>query len=132
MTGNPLKVAQVDRALLESRNLLPHCSPFSGLWMSELDNSRSRVELGMTYTPLSIYLRKLIDHYKNHPPSTPDGYRLRHKEVEQLGMPSYRLVMQMHKKSIDQLRRENLAGKTHNPTGTKGRPRRQKTNNPGR
>ena len=82
MAGYPLRIRRLERALLESHNLLPRCSPFSGLWMSELDNARSKAELGMTYTPLSIYLQKLIEHYKHQPPPTPEGYRLRHKEIE--------------------------------------------------
>lgn len=81
MAEYPLRVARVDKALLESCSLLPDCSPFSDPWMSELDNRRSKAELGMTYTPLPIYLQRLVDHYKSHPPSTPQGYRRRQEEI---------------------------------------------------
>jgi nucleoside-diphosphate-sugar epimerase len=54
------------RSLLDETGLLPHCSPFSGKWMSELDNSRSIDELsplGLKYTAPEDYLRALVDDY---------------------------------------------------------------------
>src|SRR5581483_8231003 len=41
-----LKIVQVPRVELERQGLLPDCSPFSGKWMSSLDNARSKAELG--------------------------------------------------------------------------------------
>ncbi|MGB9122754.1 MAG: SDR family oxidoreductase [Candidatus Angelobacter sp.] len=43
----PLKIARVPREELDRNGLLPHCSPFSGKWMSSLENARSKAELGM-------------------------------------------------------------------------------------
>jgi len=81
MAGYEARVTRVNKGLLESRNLLPECSPFSDPWMSELDNRRSKAELGMQYTPLPIYLQRLIGHYKSHPPPMPEGYRRRREEI---------------------------------------------------
>lgn len=79
--GYPLKLAPVPRRVLEANNLLPACSPFSGLWMSELDNERSKSELGLTYTPLLTYLPRLVGHYQNYPPPLPPGYERRPEEI---------------------------------------------------
>lgn len=81
MAGHALRLARIDKALLESHRLLPDCSPFSDPWMSELDNRRSKDELGMRYTPLPVYLRKLIRHYESHPLPTPVGYQQRGEEI---------------------------------------------------
>jgi nucleoside-diphosphate-sugar epimerase len=54
IAGHDLKLKYIDRAVLESLQLLPDCSPFSDPWMSELDNQRSKLELGMQYTPGSL------------------------------------------------------------------------------
>jgi hypothetical protein len=50
--------------------------------MSELDNQRSKTELGMSYTPLPIYLEKLVAHYRNAAIPLPDGYRRRREELK--------------------------------------------------
>lgn len=57
-------VHRMKRGDLESAGLLPHCSPFSGKWMSELDNSRSVAELGAQYTAPENYLRALVEDYR--------------------------------------------------------------------
>jgi hypothetical protein len=62
--------------------LLPHCSPFSDPWMSSLDNSRSRRELGMTYTPVGGYLPQLIEYYREHREPAPPGYEQRNRELQ--------------------------------------------------
>lgn len=67
-------------SLLYANGFLPDCSPFSERWMSELDNTRSKRELGMTYTPLSVYLRKLVEYYASHPLPKPSSYKRRHSE----------------------------------------------------
>ncbi|MCI0388191.1 MAG: hypothetical protein MOB07_05410 [Acidobacteria bacterium] len=81
LAGYKLQIARVDRTLLESCDLLPDCSPFSSSWMSELDNGRSKKELGIGYTPLPVYLQKLVAHYESHPPPAPVGYSRRREEV---------------------------------------------------
>jgi nucleoside-diphosphate-sugar epimerase len=74
------KVIRVERSLLEANGFLPDCSPFSDVWMSELDNRRSREVLGISYTPLQAYLGKLVAHYEADPPRQPTSYRRRHAE----------------------------------------------------
>ncbi|HYN83052.1 MAG TPA: NAD-dependent epimerase/dehydratase family protein [Gemmatimonadaceae bacterium] len=83
-----LDVQRVPRAELTRAGLLPHCSPFSGRWMSELDNTRSLAELGgdrMSYTSPEGYLPSIIEDYQKRWQSNgiiPLGYdqRLREKE----------------------------------------------------
>lgn len=82
LSGYPLKTVTVSRAALESRQLLPGCSPFSGLWMSELDNARSLAELGMTYTPVHVYLEKLVGYYLPAQLPPPAGYLHRAEEMK--------------------------------------------------
>ena len=76
----------VPRARLEKAGLLPACSPFHGKWMSELDNTRSKKELGFSYTPLEDYLEKIVRYYVNHPELQPAGFeeaREKEKEIAQ-------------------------------------------------
>ncbi|MFN8376909.1 MAG: NAD-dependent epimerase/dehydratase family protein [Anaerolineae bacterium] len=74
------RIIRVKRSLLEANGFLPDCSPFSDRWMSELDNTRSKEELGMHYTPLPDYLREIVAHYEKNPPPQPAGYRRRRAE----------------------------------------------------
>jgi nucleoside-diphosphate-sugar epimerase len=82
IAGYELQVKRVPRAALDRLQLLPDCSPFSDLWMSELDNRQSKLELGMQYTPLPVYLRKLVEHYKSTEVPMPEGYRRRAEEIK--------------------------------------------------
>lgn len=75
-------ILRVRRSLLEANGFLPDCSPFSDRWMSELDNSRSKNELGMTYTPLREYLAKIVAHWEQSPPAKPAGYKRRAAEIK--------------------------------------------------
>ncbi len=81
MLAAGLRIARVPRARLESRGLLPSCSPFSDPWMSALDNSRSKDEFGVRYTPWREYLRTIVLHYKNNPALVPEGYKTREQEL---------------------------------------------------
>lgn len=57
-------------------------SPFSGRWMSRLDASRARQELGFTHLPLNDYLGRIVAAFLAHPPADrPEGYRNRAAEV---------------------------------------------------
>jgi nucleoside-diphosphate-sugar epimerase len=78
----PLQLKPAPRAALMRAGLLPDCSPFSGLWMSALNNDRSKAELDMQYTPLKDYLKKLVDFYAATPPRQIDGYRQRPQELK--------------------------------------------------
>lgn len=70
----------MDRALLTEHTLLPECSPFSDLWMSELDNTKSKEQLGMRYTPVREYMQALVTHYHDFPQPAPVGYKRRNAE----------------------------------------------------
>jgi len=78
----PLKIVRVPREELHGKGLLPYCSPFSGLWMSSLENTRSKAELGMQYTPVAAYLKKLVGYFQAVRPHPVEGYQQRAREVE--------------------------------------------------
>jgi nucleoside-diphosphate-sugar epimerase len=75
------RLERIKRDLLEANGFLPDCSPFSDRWMSELDNTLSKTELGMTYTPLETYLAKIVSFYIENPPPIPAGYKRRRAEL---------------------------------------------------
>ncbi|MBE2182078.1 MAG: NAD-dependent epimerase/dehydratase family protein [Anaerolineae bacterium] len=84
----PPAIVRMRRDLLEANGFLPDCSPFSERWMSELDNTLSKTELGMNYTPLAEYLARIVRYYQETAPPPPAGYRRRRAElllVEQEG-----------------------------------------------
>ena len=78
----PLKIVRVTREELDREGLLPHCSPFSGKWMSSLENTRGKKELGMEYTPVGTYVKKLVSYFQAVRPHTVEGYQQRAREVE--------------------------------------------------
>ncbi len=56
-------------------------SPFSGRWMSFVDPSLAKAELGFRHEPLARYLDKIVTCFLAHPPQQPPpGYELRAKE----------------------------------------------------
>ncbi|HEX2621967.1 MAG TPA: NAD-dependent epimerase/dehydratase family protein [Phototrophicaceae bacterium] len=73
-------ILRVERSLLEANGFLPDCSPFSDRWMSELDNTLSKQELGMKYTPVADYLRQIVQHYQEASLPAPISYRRRSAE----------------------------------------------------
>lgn len=87
LVGIDAVVETKPRALLDETGLLPNCSPFSGKWMSELDNSRSLDEftaLGLKYTAPEDYLRTLVDDYANRwceSGMVPSGLAQRKREI---------------------------------------------------
>jgi hypothetical protein len=50
--------------------------------MSALDNRRSKQELGIVYTPLRSYLKKLVSYFQAHPIKDIEGYQQRARELE--------------------------------------------------
>lgn len=82
LTQKPLDLARVSRSRLDAAGLLPHCSPFSDPWMSALDNTRSKAELTMRYTPLPVYLGKLVRQFEENPARPVEGYAQRPQEIE--------------------------------------------------
>ncbi|MDO8501960.1 MAG: NAD-dependent epimerase/dehydratase family protein [Gemmatimonadaceae bacterium] len=85
--GRSPDVLTVDRGKLVERGLLPHCSPFSGRWMSELDNTQSLAHLGaagIRYTAPEDYLPKLLEDFTTRwavNSMVPEGYSQRREEV---------------------------------------------------
>lgn len=79
--GVPAHLVRLKRDLLEANGFLPDCSPFSERWMSELDNTRSKADLGMTYTPTRDYLEQIIRCFEENPPSVPRSYLRRRSEL---------------------------------------------------
>src|SRR5262249_25955166 len=77
-----LKIVRVPREELERQGLLPHCSPFSGAWMSSLENARSKSELGITYTPMRAYVKKLVSYFQAVPGRAIEGFAQRPRELE--------------------------------------------------
>jgi nucleoside-diphosphate-sugar epimerase len=62
-------------------------SPFSGTWMSFLDPSRAKAELGFRHEPLGSYLDKIVTAFLAHPrPDPPPGYEQRAAELS-LALP---------------------------------------------
>ncbi len=59
-------------------------SPFSGRWMSFLDPTRAKAELGFRHDSLRHYLEKIVASFLAHPPAEPpEGYAAnRPREVE--------------------------------------------------
>ncbi len=81
LAGKPLRLVRVAREELEAAGLLLDCSPFSGRWMSTVDNGRSKRELGMVYTPWREYVAAIAK-------TLPDGARRDRRELElELGQP---------------------------------------------
>jgi len=79
------QLVRVNRQKLEEAGLLPDCSPFSGRWMSELDNSRSKATFGIEYSPPSGYLPSIVADYRSRWAQlglVPDSYRQRAAELE--------------------------------------------------
>jgi nucleoside-diphosphate-sugar epimerase len=77
-----LRLVEVSRDRLSHRGLLPECAPFSGRWMSELDNGRSVHELGIAYTPLTSVADALVNDYLTRNRPKPSGYQSRPEELE--------------------------------------------------
>lgn len=66
--GAEIRVHYASRQLIEDRRLLPACSPYSGKWMSELDNSLSLSAFsasGLRYTRPEEYLPGIISDYSD-------------------------------------------------------------------
>ena len=77
----PLKIVRAPREELNRERLLPECSPFSGQWMSSIENAHSKAELGMQYTPVASYVKKLVSYYQAIPTKKIEGYAQREKEL---------------------------------------------------
>ncbi len=76
------RVVRVPREVLEREGLLPECSPFSGRWMSLIDNGKARRELGVTFTAPEEYVPEMVREIGTLNPATVDGYQQRSREIE--------------------------------------------------
>lgn len=86
ISGRQLRLIRRPRAELDEAGLLPQCSPFSGKWMSELDNSRSLESFGdaVIYSDPHDYLPAVFDDYVNRWVArgmAPSGYGQRAREM---------------------------------------------------
>jgi nucleoside-diphosphate-sugar epimerase len=106
LAGCELQLISVKAHRLDSRTFLRNCSPFSHPWTPALDNRRSKAELGhqsapltvclrrchqrqssaapqqLRYTPLVVYLQRLIAYFEGHRPPPPASYRQRRDELD--------------------------------------------------
>lgn len=80
LAGRELRLVRVARAELEAAGLMLDCSPFSGRWMSAVDNSRSKRELGMVYTPWRESVAEIAK-------TLPEGAR-RERRAQELALAS--------------------------------------------
>ena len=85
LAGTYAQVVRLPAALLWERGLMPNCSHFSEPWMSALDNRLGKEKLGLTYTPLEIYLGALVQDFRAHGGVSPPGYGQRAAELELIG-----------------------------------------------
>jgi nucleoside-diphosphate-sugar epimerase len=81
----PVRIQDVPRETLVAQGLLPDASPFSEVWMSELDNALGKSELGLRYTPLPVQLDRIVASYESAPPPLPESYRRRAVETSLAG-----------------------------------------------
>jgi len=79
--GACLNISQDASLTLEARGLLPACSPWSGRWMSVLDNARSRAVLGIRYTPPATCLPALVAAARALPAGRVTGLARRAEEL---------------------------------------------------
>ncbi len=82
LVGSRAELVAVPAERLRTAGLDPvRVSPFSGRWMSFIDPSRARRELGFVHEPLDAYLGKIVASFLAHPPADrPEGYALRDAE----------------------------------------------------
>lgn len=81
IAGYSLNLKYIPKETFESLEGFPNCSPFGDAWMSELDNQKSKAELGLRYTPVPDYLQKLVSYYRKSA-SQPEGYPRHSDELQ--------------------------------------------------
>ncbi len=82
--GSAAAILSVSRDALHDGGLQPTAvSPFSGRWVSLLDPSRARAELGFAHRPMEECLRSVVASFVAHPPrDRPPAYAGRPREHE--------------------------------------------------
>ncbi len=83
LLGAPARTVAIPSAALADSDLAPKAiSPFSTPWLSYIDPSKAKAELGFQHAPLRSYLDKIVTSFINHPPDTPpDNYANRPAEL---------------------------------------------------
>lgn len=83
LLGAPSRLAPISNDALLRAGLDPHdISPFSTHWMSCVDPSKARRDLGFEHEPLETYLGKIVASFLAFTPSEPpEDYRNRDVEV---------------------------------------------------
>jgi len=83
LLGSCAELVPVPSAALQAAGLEPaEISPFSGRWMSFLDPTRARVELGFSHAPLAQGLFAIVSSFVSHTPADrPPGYARRALEL---------------------------------------------------
>ena len=83
LVGSASPVVAAPAASLRDRAFEPRrISPFSTAWMSHLDPSRARDELGFRHEPLDAYLGKIVAAFLARvPASPPEGLERRAEEI---------------------------------------------------
>jgi nucleoside-diphosphate-sugar epimerase len=79
------QILVVERTKLDDARLLPDCSPFSGRWMSELDNARSLATFPLEYTDPVAYLPSIVADFRSRWAQLgliPDSYQQRGAELD--------------------------------------------------
>jgi nucleoside-diphosphate-sugar epimerase len=70
--GSPARLVDIPAERVRAAGLDPLLlSPFSGTWMSFLDPSRAKAELGFRHEPLGSYLDKIVTTFLAHPRAEP-------------------------------------------------------------
>jgi nucleoside-diphosphate-sugar epimerase len=83
IVGASPRLAPIPGSVLELVGLDPAViSPFSGRWMSFIDPSKAKQELGFRHEPLRRYLEKVVNVFLNAPPDQPPAnYASRAAEI---------------------------------------------------
>jgi nucleoside-diphosphate-sugar epimerase len=87
VVGTRAALVPIAREDLERAGLDPVAvSPFSGRWMSLLDPTRARDELGFVHRPMLVCLHSVVSSFLAHPPTDrPAAYAGRSRERELAG-----------------------------------------------
>jgi len=83
LVGAPAPLVEIDAESVRKAGLDPLVlSPFGGEWMSFVDPSLAKAELGFRHEPLASYLDKIVTSFLAHPPADPPpGYEKRADEL---------------------------------------------------
>jgi nucleoside-diphosphate-sugar epimerase len=83
LLGSRAEIVPVRRERILAAGLDPAAvSPFSGRWMSFVDPTRARTELGFVHEAFEAYLPRIVASFLAHPPETrPDAYARRAEEI---------------------------------------------------